>query len=138
MEEHPSQLLPFKHGLLNYDWAPELHVGKFDKEMFIESKQKFSGIYDLIWNGNEAEKLRKKDAKAKKAEAKAKKRKAREEENEKARDESRGRKMDRRDQRNKMKNEKHKQAEEEDNDPERPGGRQKTERRKRPERRKGL
>jgi hypothetical protein len=130
-EEYPSQLLPFKHGLLNYDWAPVLHIGKFDKEMYITGRKKFSGIYDLIRKGDEEEKLRK-------AEAKAKKRKAREEENEKARDESRGRKVDRRDQRNKIKYDKQKRAEEEENGPDRPGGRQKFERRKRPERRKRL
>jgi hypothetical protein len=64
--------------------------------MFITGKQKFSGIYDLIWNEDEAEKLRKEEAKAKRAEAKAKKRKAREAENARATDVSRGRKMDRR------------------------------------------
>jgi hypothetical protein len=86
VEEYPSQLLPFKHGLLNYDWAPVLHIGKFDREMYITGRQKFSGIYDLIRKGDEGEKQRK-------AEAKAKKRKARKEDNEKARVESRGRKI---------------------------------------------
>jgi hypothetical protein len=140
VEEYPSQLLPFKHGLLNYDWAPVLHIGKFDKEMYITGRKKFSGIYDLIRKGDEEEKLRKAEAKAKKRKAreeeKAKRRKAREEENEMARDKNRGPKMERRDQRNKMKYDRQKRAEEEEDDPDRPEGRRQPERRKRPERRR--
>jgi len=71
-------------------------VGKLDRQMFNMSKEKFSGMYELIWNADELRQVRKK-------EAKAKRRKAREAENEKARDESRGRKTERRDQRNKIK-----------------------------------
>ena len=119
----------FKHGLLNYDWAPELHVGKLDRKMFNMSKEKFSGMYELIWNADELQKVRKK-------EAKVKRRKAREAENEKARDESRGRKTERRDQRNKIKYDKQKPGGEEQNGADRPGGRKQPERGKRIERRK--
>jgi len=141
-----DNLPTFKHGLLNYDWAPELHIGKLDRKMFKTSKEKFSGIYELIYNADEAEMLRREEAKAmraeakaKRAEAKAKKRKARDEENEKARDKDRARKMDHRDKRTKMKYDRQKRAEEgkeEKKGPERPGEKRQPEWRVRPERRK--
>lgn len=62
-----KQDLPtFRHGLLNYDWAPELHVGKLDMDMFKQGRDKFSGIFELIWTADDLKRQRKAEASAKK------------------------------------------------------------------------
>jgi hypothetical protein len=82
----------FKHGLLRYDWAPELHVGDKDIDMFKEGAFKFTGVFELLWTADVLEKRRK-------AEAKAKRKKADKE----ARDKDRRRKVDKRDERKELK-----------------------------------
>ena len=72
-----SYSLPtFKHGLLNYDWAPKLHVGPLDKKMFNKGVNKFSGLLELDLD---AEQLKRKRA----AEALHKKKKEKKEKLEK-------------------------------------------------------
>lgn len=72
-----SYSLPtFKHGLLNYDWAPKLHVGPLDKKMFNKGVNKFSGLLELDLD---AEQLKRKRA----AEALHKKKKEKKEKKEK-------------------------------------------------------
>jgi hypothetical protein len=42
-----DSLLTFKHGLLKYDWAPSLHIGGPDSDMFQKGRQIFAGLDDL-------------------------------------------------------------------------------------------
>lgn len=101
-----NDLPTFKHGLLNYDWAPELHIVDNDMDMFRKGRKKFSEILKLIWTAEELEKQRKIEAKAKakaKAEGKARKRKEDKAAEMKSRDDDRRRRQGRSDDRAKTK-----------------------------------
>lgn len=74
-DEYAKEDIPtFKHGLLDYDWAPEILVRDKDLKMFKTGTNKFKRIAELIWTADEVEEQRQAEAKA---EAKAKRRQAR-------------------------------------------------------------